>query len=163
GNGNGSQSDDESGSRRIVHTARGCKYNEFLNFQLLNYKGIEGANSHVRTIGINAVNEMSWREIMKLITEAYCSRNEIQKLEGELWNLTVKGTNVVDYTQCFQELALLCPRMVSEEEHKVERYIWGLPNNIQENVTYDRSVRLKDAVKLANNLMDQKVCTYAAI
>nr|GEY13913.1 hypothetical protein [Tanacetum cinerariifolium] len=118
GSGNGSQSDDESGSRRTVHTARGCTYNEFLNCQLLNYKGIEGANSHVRTIGINAVNEMSWREIMKLITEAYCSRNEIQKLEGELWNLTVKGTDVVDYTQCFQELALLCPRMVSEEEHK---------------------------------------------
>ncbi|GJU23772.1 hypothetical protein Tco_0240866 [Tanacetum coccineum] len=27
------------------------------------------------------------------------------------------------------------PRMVPEEEDKIERYIWGLPDNIQGNVT----------------------------
>ncbi|GJS64880.1 putative reverse transcriptase domain-containing protein [Tanacetum coccineum] len=41
--------------------------------------------------------------------------------KSELWNLTVKGTDVVGYTQRFQSLALLCPRMVPEEEDKVER------------------------------------------
>ncbi|GKF33669.1 hypothetical protein Tco_0106869, partial [Tanacetum coccineum] len=51
-------------------------------------------NFHVRTIGIEAVNEMSWKEMMKLMTQAYCLRNEIQKLKGELWNLTVKGTDI---------------------------------------------------------------------
>ncbi|GKD48798.1 putative ribonuclease H-like domain-containing protein [Tanacetum coccineum] len=56
-----------------------------------------------------------------MISEAYCPRNEIQKLESELWNLTVKGTDVVGYTQCFQELTLLCPRMVPDEADKVER------------------------------------------
>nr|GEU77820.1 hypothetical protein [Tanacetum cinerariifolium] len=36
-----------------------------------------------------------------------------------------------------RELALLCPRMVSEEEDKVERYIWGLPDSIQGNQKKD--------------------------
>ncbi|GJZ76555.1 putative reverse transcriptase domain-containing protein [Tanacetum coccineum] len=51
------------------------------------------------------------------------------------WNSHVKtvGTDVVGYTQRFQELALLFPGMVPDEEKKIERYIWGLPDNIQGN------------------------------
>nr|GEU99677.1 hypothetical protein [Tanacetum cinerariifolium] len=44
------------------------------------------------------------------------------KLENELWNLTVKGTDVVGYIQSFQELALLCPKMVLDEEEKIKRF-----------------------------------------
>ncbi|GKA34328.1 hypothetical protein Tco_0720757 [Tanacetum coccineum] len=42
------------------------------------------------------------------MTDKYCPRNEIKKLEAELWNLKVKGTNVTGYNQRFQELSLLC-------------------------------------------------------
>ncbi|GKE30098.1 reverse transcriptase domain-containing protein [Tanacetum coccineum] len=45
-------------------------------------------NSHKRTIRTEAAFAMSWRELMKLMTEVYCPRNEIQKMEYELWNLT---------------------------------------------------------------------------
>ncbi|GJY66765.1 reverse transcriptase domain-containing protein [Tanacetum coccineum] len=67
--------------------------------------------------------------LMKMMTEAYCSRSEIKKLETELWNLTVKGTDVESYTQCFQELVLLCSRMILDEADKVERYVGGLPDS----------------------------------
>nr|GEZ31410.1 hypothetical protein [Tanacetum cinerariifolium] len=40
-----------------------------------------------------AENEMSWKEMKKLMTEAYCPKNEIHKLEGKLWNLTVKASD----------------------------------------------------------------------
>ncbi|GJR82376.1 hypothetical protein Tco_0153161 [Tanacetum coccineum] len=93
-------------------------------------------NSYIRTIRIDVVNEMSWKEMIKLMTKAYCPSNEIQKLEGDL--------------------------MVPEEEDKVERYIWGLPDSIHGNATSAGPVRLQDIVKLANSLMDQKVRTYAA-
>ncbi|GJZ32385.1 reverse transcriptase domain-containing protein [Tanacetum coccineum] len=43
----------------------------------------------------------------------------------------VKGTNVVNYTQCFQELPLMCGRMFPEESDKVEKYVDGLPDMIQ--------------------------------
>ncbi|GKA25480.1 putative reverse transcriptase domain-containing protein [Tanacetum coccineum] len=41
-------------------------------------------NSHKRTIGTDAAYAMSWRELMKLMAEVYCPRNEIQKMESEL-------------------------------------------------------------------------------
>ncbi|GJR09055.1 putative reverse transcriptase domain-containing protein, partial [Tanacetum coccineum] len=61
-------------------------------------------NSHKRTIGTEAAFAMSWRELMKLMTKVYCPRNEIQKMETELWNLTVKNNDLTAYTQRFQEL-----------------------------------------------------------
>nr|GFA86029.1 putative reverse transcriptase domain-containing protein [Tanacetum cinerariifolium] len=48
------------------------------------------------------------------------------KMETELWNLTVKGNDLTAYTQRFQELILLCTRMVPNEEDKVERFIEGI-------------------------------------
>nr|GFB34579.1 reverse transcriptase domain-containing protein [Tanacetum cinerariifolium] len=38
--------------------------------------------------------------------EVYCPRNEIQKMETELWNLTVKNNDLATYTQRFQELTM---------------------------------------------------------
>ncbi|GKA05987.1 reverse transcriptase domain-containing protein [Tanacetum coccineum] len=141
-----------SGGKRTVHTTRGCTYKEFLNCQPLNFKGTEGAgqvkyatctllggaltwwNSHVRTVGHDAAYEMPWKTMMKMMTANYCPMSEIKKLETKLWNLTVKGTDVESYTQRFQELVLLCSRMVPDESDKVERYTGGLPDNIQGSV-----------------------------
>ncbi|GKE06059.1 hypothetical protein Tco_1398077 [Tanacetum coccineum] len=147
-----------------MYTARGCMYKEFLNYQPFNFKGTEGAvglaqwfekmesifhisncavecqvkyatctllngaltwwNSHVKIVGVDAAYEISWKDLMKMMTEAYCLRNEIQKLESELWNLPVKGTDG--------------------------------------NMTFVGPTRLQDTVKLANSLMDKKVCAYVA-
>ncbi|GKB49390.1 putative reverse transcriptase domain-containing protein [Tanacetum coccineum] len=82
-------------------------------------------NSYVRTVGHGASYKMSWKTLMKTMTEAYCPMSEIKKLETELWNLAVKGTDVVSYTHRFQELALLCSRMVHDEFDKVERHVGG--------------------------------------
>ncbi|GKC25284.1 putative reverse transcriptase domain-containing protein, partial [Tanacetum coccineum] len=100
-------------------------------------------------------------ELMKLMTEVYCPRNEIQKMETELWNLAVKGNDLTAYTRRFQELVLLCTSMVPSEEDKVERFIGGLPDNIQGNVIAAEPTKLQDAIRIANNLMDQKLKGYA--
>ncbi|GJT18485.1 putative reverse transcriptase domain-containing protein [Tanacetum coccineum] len=86
--------------------------------------------SHKRTIGTEAAFAMSWRELMKLINEVYCPRNEIQKMESELWNLTVKNNDLAAYTQRFQELTMICTKMVPKEEDRIEKFIGGLPDNI---------------------------------
>nr|GEU30380.1 putative reverse transcriptase, RNA-dependent DNA polymerase [Tanacetum cinerariifolium] len=90
-------------------------------------------NSHKRTVGTDTAFAMSWRELMKLMVEVYCLRNEIQKIESELWNLTMKNNDLDAYTQRFQELTMLCSNMVLEEEDRVKKFIGGLPDNIQEN------------------------------
>ncbi|GJU65304.1 putative reverse transcriptase domain-containing protein [Tanacetum coccineum] len=118
-------------------------------------------NSHKRTIGTDAAYALSWRELLKLMTEVYCPRNEIQKMETELWNLSVKNNDMATYTQRFQELTMMCTKMVPEEEDRVEKFIGGLPDNIQGNVIAAEPTRLQDVVRIANNLMDQKLKGYA--
>ncbi|GKE39363.1 reverse transcriptase domain-containing protein [Tanacetum coccineum] len=78
-------------------------------------------NAHKMTIGIEAAYALTWTELMKLMNEVYCPRNEIQKMESKLWNLTMKGNDLAAYTQRFQEQILLCPKMVLKEEDRVER------------------------------------------
>nr|GEW28776.1 hypothetical protein [Tanacetum cinerariifolium] len=88
-----------------------------------------------KNFGIHEAYEMPWKDLMKLMIEVYCPRNEIMKLENE---------------------------MVPEENDKIKRFIWGLPDNIQCNVTSSKPDRLQDSIRMANGLMDQKVGVYAA-
>ncbi|GJU50731.1 putative reverse transcriptase domain-containing protein [Tanacetum coccineum] len=87
-------------------------------------------NSYVRTVGHDVTYAMTWTNLKKMMTDKYCPRGEIKKLEVKMWNLKVKGTNVVSYNQRFQELALICARMFPEELNKIEKYIGGLSDMI---------------------------------
>ncbi|GJU06881.1 putative reverse transcriptase domain-containing protein [Tanacetum coccineum] len=51
--------------------------------------------------------------------------------------------------------------MVAPGGRRVEKFIRGLPDNIQRNVIAAEATRLQDAVRIANNLMDQKLKGYA--
>ncbi|GJX85941.1 putative reverse transcriptase domain-containing protein [Tanacetum coccineum] len=82
--------------------------------------------------------------------------NEIQKMETELWNLTMKGNYLTAYTQRFQELILLCTRMVPGEENRVERFIGGLLDNIHGNVIAANPARLQDAISYSEPIVDKK-------
>ncbi|GJT09212.1 putative reverse transcriptase domain-containing protein, partial [Tanacetum coccineum] len=72
-----------------------------------------------------------------------------------------KSNDLTAYNQRFQELTLLCTKMVPKEEDKVEKYIGGLLDNIEGNVIATEPTRLQDAIRIANNLMDQKLKGYA--
>ncbi|GKD61371.1 putative reverse transcriptase domain-containing protein [Tanacetum coccineum] len=65
------------------------------------------------------------------------------------------------YTQRFQELTMMCTKMVPDEEDRVEKLIGRLPDNIQGNVIAAEPTRLQDVVRISNNLMDQKLKGYA--
>nr|GEZ20464.1 hypothetical protein [Tanacetum cinerariifolium] len=43
------------------------------------------------TVGHEAAYNMSWKTLMKMMTDKYCPRNEIRKLEMEIWELKCKG------------------------------------------------------------------------
>ncbi|GKE81320.1 reverse transcriptase domain-containing protein, partial [Tanacetum coccineum] len=120
---------------------------DFMKCQPLNFKGTEGLVVLIR-------------ELMKLMAEVYWPKIKIQKMESELWNLTIKNDNLAAYTQRFQELTMMCTKMVYEEEDRVEKFIGGLLDNIQGNVIAAKPTRLQDVVRIANNLMDQKLKGY---
>ncbi|GJY80622.1 hypothetical protein Tco_0493373, partial [Tanacetum coccineum] len=58
-------------------------------------------NSHVITVSHDVAYAMTWANLRKKMTDKYCPRNEMKKLEA---------------------LALLCVRMFPEESDKIERY-----------------------------------------
>ncbi|GJZ11592.1 hypothetical protein Tco_0546351 [Tanacetum coccineum] len=118
-------------------------------------------NSHVRTVGHDVAYAMTWTDLKKKMTDKYCPRSEIKKLEVELWNLKVKGTDVLGYNQRFQELALLCVRMFSEESDKIEKYVGGLPDMIHGSIMASRPKIMQDAIEMATELMDKKISTLA--
>ncbi|GJT21751.1 putative reverse transcriptase domain-containing protein [Tanacetum coccineum] len=118
-------------------------------------------NSHVMTVSHDAAYAMTWADLRKKMTDKYCPRNEMKKLEAELWNLKVKGTDVIGYNQRFQELALLCVRMFPEESDKIERYVGGLPDMIHGNIVASKPKTMQEAVEMATELMDKKVITMA--
>ncbi|GJR52894.1 putative nucleotidyltransferase, ribonuclease H [Tanacetum coccineum] len=117
-------------------------------------------NSQIRSLGPVAYT-MTWDVLKKKMTDKYCPLGEIKKLEIKLWNLKIKGNDVLTYTNRFQELALICTKFVSTETEKVDKYISGLPDNIYGNVKSARPKMLDETIELANDLMDQKLRTYA--
>nr|GEW98582.1 hypothetical protein [Tanacetum cinerariifolium] len=74
------------------------------------------------------------------------------------WNGHVR---TLAYTQHFQELALMCTKFVADETKKVDKYISGLPDNVHGNVMSARPKTLYETIELTNDLMDQKLQTYA--
>ncbi|GJW09954.1 putative reverse transcriptase domain-containing protein [Tanacetum coccineum] len=108
GNGDGNPNVNAEGVVPVTHE---CTYQDFLKCHLLNFKGTEGV------VGLTR-----WFEKM------------------ETWNShkRIIGTNVA-YALTWkelmklmmEELVLLCTKMVLEKEDKVEKFIRGLPDNIQ--------------------------------
>ncbi|GJU45267.1 putative reverse transcriptase domain-containing protein [Tanacetum coccineum] len=116
-------------------------------------------NSHAMTVGNDVAYAMTWADLKKKMMDKYCPRNEIKKIESEMWNLKVQGTDVVAYNQRFQELALMCNRMFPDKSDKIERYVSGLPDMIYWSVVASKPRTMQDAIEMATELMDQKIRT----
>nr|GEZ53186.1 reverse transcriptase domain-containing protein [Tanacetum cinerariifolium] len=59
----------------------------------------------------------------------------MKEMEDEFYHLTMKGNDLKRYVRRFQELATLCPTMVSDSKKFLEAFIGGLPRSIEGNVT----------------------------
>nr|GFC40536.1 reverse transcriptase domain-containing protein [Tanacetum cinerariifolium] len=125
-------------------------------------RSTNGDDSHISRTGVRrterAARECTYTDFLKY---KYYPRYEIKKIEMEIWELKVKGTDLASYIQRFQELALLCGRIFSEESDKVEKYVGGLPDMIHGSVVASKPKTMQDAIEIATELMDKKVRTYA--
>nr|GFD03006.1 hypothetical protein [Tanacetum cinerariifolium] len=92
-------------------------------------------NTHVQTVGHEAAYGMSWKTLMKMMTDKYCPQNEIRKLEIEIWEL--------------------------KEADKIEKYVGGLPDMIHGSVVASKLKNMQEAIEIATELMDKKVHTFA--
>nr|GEU84490.1 reverse transcriptase domain-containing protein [Tanacetum cinerariifolium] len=88
-------------------------------------------DGYIKTLGHDDAYAMTSETLKKKMTDKYCPR------------------------------ALICTKFVSNEKEKVDKYIGGLPDNIHGNVMSARPKILDETIELANELMDQKLRTYA--
>ncbi|GJU58978.1 putative reverse transcriptase domain-containing protein [Tanacetum coccineum] len=154
----GSQSSG-GGIRRHVQPARVCSYLDFMKCQPLNFKGTEGIVGLSQWIEkMESVFHISGCAIENQVNFATCT---LLGAALTWWNGHVRGNDVAAYTQRFQELALMFTKFLADETAKIEKYIGGLPDNIHGNVMSARPKTLYFAIELANDLMDQKLRTYA--
>ncbi|GJT12988.1 putative reverse transcriptase domain-containing protein [Tanacetum coccineum] len=124
--------------RRPVQPARVCSYTDFMKCQHLNFKGTEGV------VGLS-----QWLEKMELVFHiSGCAIDNQVKFA----TCTLLGAALTWWNGHVRTLG---------SGEKVDKYISGLPDNIYGNVMSARPKTLDDAIELANDLMDQKLRTYA--
>lgn len=100
---------------------------------------------------------MPWVDFKDLMTREFCPRNEFKKLEVEFWDLKQEGGENLAYTTRFKELSLLVPHLVTPLSRAIEKYICGLPMQIQDTVLGRNPTMLEDAIRLAATLSDNHV------
>ncbi|GJR12132.1 hypothetical protein Tco_0794784 [Tanacetum coccineum] len=127
--------------RRTEQVARECTYPDFMKCQPLNFKGTEGVVELIQwfekmTVGHDVAYAMTWIDLKKKMTDKYCPRVEIKKLEAELWNLKVK------------------------ESDKIKRYVGGLPDMIHRSVVASKPKIMQEAIEIATELVDNKIYTF---
>nr|GFD22281.1 hypothetical protein [Tanacetum cinerariifolium] len=89
--------------------------------------------------------------------------SQIKTLGPDAYAMTweVKGNDVPTYTNRFQELTLICTKFFANENEKIDKYISGLLDNIYRNVKSSKPRTLDETIELTNDLVDQKLRTYA--
>ncbi|GJY27655.1 putative reverse transcriptase domain-containing protein [Tanacetum coccineum] len=158
---------------------QGCSHKTFMNGKPHSFNGTEGVVGLRRWIEkVEQVFEtckcaeedkvmfaastfegraLTWWNGNMMMTMEYCPATEIQRMEQELWTLTLKGDDIEAYNNRFYELALMCPKLVPTEKKKIERYVRGFPERIKGNITSSKPSTLHDAINMARELVEQAV------
>ncbi|GJW18098.1 hypothetical protein Tco_0025534 [Tanacetum coccineum] len=76
----------------VAPNVHGCTYKTFMNGRALTWW-----IGNVHTLGFVNVNSIPWNEFKAMTTTKYCPTTEIQRMEQELWTLTLKGNDIEGY------------------------------------------------------------------
>ncbi|GKE17472.1 putative reverse transcriptase domain-containing protein [Tanacetum coccineum] len=158
--------------RRNVQTACPCYYADFMKCQLLNFKGTKGVVSLTRWIKkMESVFNISGCAIENQVKFATCTllgaaltwwNGQISTLGPEAYAMTWEGLKKTMTDKYYPlELTLICTKFCANETEKTNKYIRGFPDNIYGNVKSSKPKMLDETIELANDLMDQKLRTYA--
>nr|GFB88551.1 hypothetical protein [Tanacetum cinerariifolium] len=86
-----------------------CTEDDKVKFAMCTLEGraLTWWNENVQTLGLANANQIPWSNLKAMMTNEYCPTTEIQKMEQELWTLTLKGDNIEAYNNRFHDLALI--------------------------------------------------------
>ncbi|GJR61251.1 putative reverse transcriptase domain-containing protein [Tanacetum coccineum] len=88
-----------------------CAEDDKVKFAVCTFEGraLTWWNGNVQTLGLANANQIPWSNVKAMMTTEYCPATEIQRMEQELWTLTLKGDDIEAYNNRFHELVLMCP------------------------------------------------------
>ncbi|GJZ81299.1 hypothetical protein Tco_0646293 [Tanacetum coccineum] len=146
-------------------TTYGCSYKTFLNCQPRKFNGTEGVFGLSRWFKkmdyVFEISKCAEEDKVKFVactlkghTLTWWNGN---KIEQELWTLTLKGDDIEGCNNRFHELALMFPDLVTPERKKIERYVRGLHEKVKENVTSSKPANLHEAINMARELVEQAI------
>ncbi|GJQ97065.1 putative reverse transcriptase domain-containing protein [Tanacetum coccineum] len=95
-----------------------CAEDDKVKFAMCTFEGraLTWWNGNVQTLGLANANQIPWSNVKAMMTTEYCPATEIQRMEQELWTLTLKGDDIEAYNNRFHELALMCHELVPTEK-----------------------------------------------
>ncbi|GJS94773.1 putative reverse transcriptase domain-containing protein [Tanacetum coccineum] len=141
-----------------------CAEDDKVKFAMCTFEGraLTWWNGNVQTLGLANANQIPWSNVKAMMTTEYCPATEIEKMEQELWTLTLKGDDIEAYSNRFHELVLMCPELMPTESKKIGKYIRGFPEGIKGNMISSRPATLHEAINMARALVEQSVQGKAA-
>src|ERR1044071_9912646 len=99
---------------------------------VLHKRALTWWNEEKRTRGAEAALALTWDQAKDIMKAEFCPRNEIKKLEDEFHDLAQDSGENLAYNTRFHELSLLLPHKVTPLPIAIEKYIGGLPMQIQD-------------------------------
>nr|GEU49709.1 hypothetical protein [Tanacetum cinerariifolium] len=155
--------DNNQGNVRTMNNGRGgCSYNEFIACNPKEYDGKGGVIVYTHWIEkMESVQDMSgWHNLgdfKTLAREELYPNNKMQKLETEFWSHAMVGARHATYTDQFHKLARLVPHLVTLENKRIERYIYGLSLLIRAMVAATEPTTIKSVILKAGMLTDEAI------
>ncbi|GJS40747.1 reverse transcriptase domain-containing protein [Tanacetum coccineum] len=156
-----------------VNNSQGrCSYKEFLACNLKDFDGKGSAIAYTCwTEKMESVQDMSGCgdhqkvkyiadsliDFKALMREEFCPNNEMQKLELEFWCHAMVEAGHAAYTDRFHELARLVSHLVTLENKRIERYIYGLAPLIHEMVAAIEPTTIQSAILKVRVLTDEAI------
>nr|GEU73030.1 reverse transcriptase domain-containing protein [Tanacetum cinerariifolium] len=58
-------------------------------------------NAYAQPIRVEQANRITWTELKRLVTNKYCPRTEVKKMEDKFYNLVAKGDDLKTYVRRF--------------------------------------------------------------
>nr|GEW54588.1 hypothetical protein [Tanacetum cinerariifolium] len=153
----------------VINGRWGCTYKEFLACNSKEYDGKGGAIVYTRWMeNMESVHDTrgygddhkvavstAWDDFKVLMKEEFCPSKEMQKLETELWNQVMVGVDHATYTDRFHKLARLVLHLVTPENKKIERYVYGVASQIRGKVSATEPTTIQSVVLKAGVLIDE--------
>nr|GFC10452.1 hypothetical protein [Tanacetum cinerariifolium] len=142
-------------SANIGNGRNGCSYTDFMACNPKDYDRKGGVIVYTRWIKkIESIQDMSGCGANQ---KEFCPNNEMQKLETKFWCHMMVKTGHAAYTDSYHVLSRLVLHLVTSENKRIERYIYGLALHIRAMVAATETTTIQSDVLKVEMLTDEVI------